>query len=77
MDLNVVYRRLVYAPSLEQVHASRFYYTVPVCEVRCLFAHASANGCVAHISHLYVMYFKVCMVLYMATVFVGGECNNV
>lgn len=31
-DLNVIYRRLVYADALGAVHASRFYYTVPVCE---------------------------------------------
>lgn len=32
-DLNVIYRRLIYAQALGKVHPSRFYYTVPVCEV--------------------------------------------
>lgn len=37
-DLNLVYRRLVYADALAHIHPSRFYYTVPLCEVRKLYA---------------------------------------
>jgi hypothetical protein len=32
-DLNAVYRRVVYNEALASVHPSRFYYSVPVCEV--------------------------------------------
>ena len=33
-DINAVYRRVVYSDALSKVHPSRFYYTVPLCEVR-------------------------------------------
>jgi hypothetical protein len=33
-DLNAVYRKIVYNDALSTVHPSRFYYIVPVCEVR-------------------------------------------
>ncbi len=32
-DLNAVYRSIVYTAALGSVHPSRFYHTVPLCEV--------------------------------------------